>query len=196
MKKRIPEQIESELARAGVTLTPEEMHDAEKRAEELYDAAVSDGRDQIDAYRAAMNDFDAYLAARTAHRTAPDSDPSGETAHAFSSIAGTLNTVMWLAGVMLYFLISFIFGGWHLTWLIFISAAAGSVIIEMIGELERGASRRAIAKSGTAVMWLAAVIVYFLASFIFGGWHLTWLIFVAAAAATVIINTLMKGDSD
>ena len=200
MKKRIPEQIRSEISRAGITLSSEEESAIIRRAEELYDTEIAAGDDSIDAYRDAIRDFKSHLneyAEDTAAETTsvPPSDGIEiEPVRPFSSITGMLNTVLWLSTVMLYFILSFTFGRWHLTWLLFVSAAVGTIIIKMISSLEKGADKNTVTPYVNAITWLCAVIVYFLWSFTFGGWNLTWLIFVVAAIVTSVVNVAVKGE--
>lgn len=102
-------------------------------------------------------------------------------------LSGALNSVLWLGTIILYFLISMNFGYWHLTWLMFVSASLGSVIIDMLVSMEDG-NRKATLEHLHGVIWLCSVIVYFVFSFTVGHWGTSWLVFPTAALASVLIN--------
>ena len=46
-------------------------------------------------------------------------------------LRGGISNMMWLAIVIAYFFISFVFGGWSYTWLIFIFGAFAGKIIDI-----------------------------------------------------------------
>jgi hypothetical protein len=52
--------------------------------------------------------------------------------------------------------------------------------------------RKAIRGSISMIIWLTATILYFLISFTTMAWHITWLVFIAAACAEAIATLLFN----
>jgi hypothetical protein len=118
-----------------------------------------------------------------------EKDPEKETISALESAA---HAILWLVTVVAYFAISFIFKRWDLTWLMFLSAAAGSVVINMVFALNRGRTIVDEWDNLNGIVWLLTIGVYFLVSILTGKWAFTWLIFIAAIAASVILDAVKK----
>ena len=119
------------------------------------------------------------------------------------SIKGAVISVMWLAIVIIYFLVSFLYGGWTVTWLIFVVGAALTVAVNTASKImkysragddpESRIKLLSTVEGGvTSIMWLAIVIVYFIGSFASRRWDISWLIFVVGAAAQIIISLVFK----
>ena len=124
-----------------------------------------------------------------------DTDKSEVHVSGIKKHQGLLNSVLWLGTVILYFLISMNFGHWHFTWLMFVSASVGSVIIDMLVSMEEG-NRKAALEHLHGILWLCSVIVYFVFSFTFGRWGTSWLIFPAAALVSILLNFFIKENTD
>lgn len=99
-----------------------------------------------------------------------------------SKLAGLASSSLWCMILVLYFLISFLFGGWHLTWLIFVFGAALQCAMTAYFFPE---SRD---KSLAGAFWCSVVVVYFLISFLVKAWHFSWIVFPLAAAAQQAIK--------
>lgn len=96
-------------------------------------------------------------------------------------LINALTSALWIITVAAYFLISFAFGGWHITWVIFLIATA-------ISNMLRAAfGFTTFYKALTSALWVLATAMYFIISFATGAWHISWLIFLFA---TVISNVL------
>ncbi len=107
-------------------------------------------------------------------------------------MTGKLNAVLWTATPALYVILSHFFGGWGKWWLLFVSASAGSVIIDILKEINLGASKKKIRGHIIGLTWLVSVTAYFLLSFRFG-WNMTWLVFIAATIVSILFG---DGDND
>lgn len=57
-------------------------------------------------------------------------------------IMGAISCIIWTAALVLYFLISFNLGGWHITWVIFLIAACVQSVAVLINSLRRDKEKR------------------------------------------------------
>lgn len=112
-------------------------------------------------------------------------------------------SVMWLLTVVVYLLISFITELWDYTWLIFLGAAALGNALGLAEKmyqlktyyLDDKAYKKLYKKINAEVsslMWLLVVITYFIVSFFTGLWDITWIIFLVASAAQIVLSTALK----
>jgi len=209
MKDKLRDHIERSLIRRGAPKSAASFGEIVDRltaaAEEEYDRIAASGRTDLEAYRGAVEKVTPELersvallkgvsgagdgAAGGAAEKEEEKDPEKE---AISALESTAHAVLWLVTVAAYFAISFIFGHWNITWIMFLSAAAGSVVINMIFALNRGHTIVEEWDNLNGIVWLVTIGVYFLVSFLTGKWAFTWLIFIAAIAASVILDAVKK----
>lgn len=191
LRKEIVKQTGEYVRSAAAAAAYEEESD---RITAAYDALVAEGKSELEAYRAMLADIEAMkaiLAAipRTEEETEREEKRRTETKRkmAFRKKAGALQGVLWLLTVIWYFLSSFLTGDWHLTWLIFLGSAAGSILLNILVKYNEGVPLR---KCGgwRGIFWIVLTMLYFWISFHFGGWALTWLLFPAGAAAEILWN--------
>lgn len=57
-------------------------------------------------------------------------------------IMGAISCIIWTAALVLYFLISFTVGGWHITWVIFLIAACVQSVAVLINSLRMDKEKR------------------------------------------------------
>lgn len=106
-------------------------------------------------------------------------------------------SAMWLIITAVYFLISFGFGMWRFSWLIFL---LGAVIEQVVkgafledSDTEQPGTHREERKNAYAsAMWLIIVVLFFVLSFATGAWYITWIIFLIGAALNPIIRANIK----
>lgn len=205
MKDKLRDHIERSLIRRGAPKSAASFGEIVDRltaaAEEEYDRIAASGRTDLEAYRGAVETVTPELersvdllkgdgnAAAEESGKEEENDPEKE---AISALESTAHAVLWLVTVAAYFAISFIFGHWNITWIMFLSAAAGSVVINMIFALNRGHTIVEEWDNLNGIVWLVTIGVYFLVSFLTGKWAFTWLIFIAAIAASVILDAVKK----
>lgn len=94
----------------------------------------------------------------------------------------SLSSALWLMTVSAYVLFSFMFGQWHISWVIFLLASAGASILKASYGLTR--YTRAI----NSAFWNITVVLYFLISFATDAWHLTWIVFLIATAMKNVLH--------
>lgn len=54
---------------------------------------------------------------------------------------------------------------------------------------------RRVFSAVSGVLWILAVVVYLLTSFVYGSWHITWVVFLIAAAIQAIIRAVFASQS-
>ncbi len=85
---------------------------------------------------------------------------------------------LWLLVAIIYLGISFGFGWWKYSWIIFLVAAALQCLVNVFTAKSRGSKKGAVG----GVICLSIVATYFLLSFFTGRWDVTWVIFIAGVA--------------
>ena len=167
--------------------------------ESEYDRRTGEGEAAIDAYRALLADLgrmEEILRSLPKTESEKRAEEEMQTRKAWNrklnAIQGKLNGLWWLLTLIMYFLVSFTFGKWHLTWLMFLSSSIGSIVIDMLFAYNKGVPKKKVFAKLHVVLWLAVVIAYFLISFACGKWHLTWLIFVLGAVIEVAAGLVGK----
>ena len=199
MKKQLDEKLKKVCDSIGTQAAAEKFEQLSKSIENEYDKRIANGMSELEAYREMLRDIDAIEELlRDMPKTEEEQRREDEKAarkkwnKKLDAIEGSIQGIWWLLTVIAYFLISFTFGGWHLTWLMFLSSSIGSIIIGMLFKYNKGVPKKKILGDLHGILWLGIVIFYFLFSFAFGGWHLTWLIFILGAVLEVIIDAVKK----
>ena len=196
MKKEIRRKIKTISDGIGSAAAKEEAERLILDLEAEYDKNVSSGMSELDAYRKVLINVEAIEdLLRNMPRTDAEieRDDAKKRSLALQERLHKISTVMWLSTVVLYFLFSLTFGYWHLSWLIFLYAAIGQITIGMVQHYNSGTSLKKTVRDGlTAILWLSTVIAYFIISFTFGHWHLTWLIFILALIVQIILPSFTK----
>jgi hypothetical protein len=101
----------------------------------------------------------------------------------------------------LYFILSFATSAWHITWLIFLILPAMEnvycAIIDIIyakvpdTPYVADPETKKLQNNLSGAIWMIVLIVYFIVSFTFAHWHLTWLIFLLGSAAQSLMFILL-----
>jgi len=93
-----------------------------------------------------------------------------------NKMASLASSSLWLLIVTVYLVVSFWGGRWDITWIIFPFAAGLQNLISAYFKPE------AKKKHLSGLFWCFVVTAYFIISFWSYAWHITWIIFPAAAA--------------
>lgn len=116
----------------------------------------------------------------------------------------TIVPVMWMIIVIVYFAFSFLFRkAWPFSWVIFLVGAIINVMIDLVFSLYKLRNqpyskknekkmRNKIKGAFSATLWLSTTIVYFLFSFLFSCWSISWLIFLVAAIIEIIMSGFFR----
>jgi hypothetical protein len=96
-----------------------------------------------------------------------------------------VSSTLWTIVLIVYLLVSFISGAWHVTWLIWIIGAMMQNVIKYLLDSDKAGSYKNLLNN---TIWLVTLMLYFLISFTTGAWGITWIIFIIA----VLIQQLVK----
>jgi len=202
MKKQLQNKIRKLADEFTDAAAVQAIQESEAELEAEFDTLVKAGKTELDAYRQVLQDVEkmrSILEKMPKTESEQQSETEKKTNDAWkqkiSSMHASMEGILWLATVMLYFIISFRFGHWHLTWLLFLSASMGSILMNMAAEHLKGRSFSKQTKKWHGLLWLAITEAYFLISFLFGHWHLTWLLFIGGALAELLIRVIQKWHS-
>lgn len=185
--KRTGEYVQSAAAAAAY-----EEESAKIAAE--YDRLVAEGKTELEAYRAMLDDIEAMKLILAA--IPPSEEIRAEQAkkekrlnRKFRKMAGGMQGVLWILTPIWYLLSSLVTDMWHLTWLVFLGSAAGSILLDILVKYSEGTPLR---KCGGwhGIFWLCLVMFYFVISFASGLWALSWLLFPAGAIVEILWKML------
>ena len=202
MKKELKKKIESMCGEVGTAAAAEKIDELTEKIDAEFERRVAGGQSELDAYRELLSDVDKIKAMLA---ELPETDEESErkerakNARKINAMLGSIEAAMWLLTVVAYFAISFLFGHWHMTWLIFLSSSIGSVLFDMLRKYNKGVPfEKVMEQEFSGVLWLGIVIVYFLYSFTVGGWawSYSWLIFILGAVVEVILDGIRKARRD
>ena len=202
MKKELKKKLESMCDEIGTAAAEEKIDEMVERVSAEFDRKVSDGQSELDAYRELLADVDKI---KEMLESLPETDEEAEAkerkkgAKKMNALLDSIEACMWLLTVVAYFAVSFLFGHWHMTWLIFLSSAIGSVLFDMLRKYNKGVPfEKVMDQEFSGVLWLGIVIAYFLYSFTVGGWawSYSWLIFILGAVIEVIRDGIRKAKRD
>lgn len=197
MKKQLKREIQKlyeEFGSASAEYAPKV--DTMEEMTDDFDSMVESGMTELEAYQALNKDLERMHVVLeklplTGREKAEEADrrARGQFFKWMKKLRGNIESIQWLLTTMLYFLISFRFGHWHLTWLIFVGGSMGTILLDMLTKYNKGVPLGKQKGNWSALLWLATVIAYFLISFAFGHWHLTWMIFLVATILQILIGS-------
>lgn len=110
-------------------------------------------------------------------------------------VVSAANSVVWTLTICLYFIISFAFDAWAVSWIIFLIAACATSVITLMfrmGANDMDSKRKNLRNSIVSLMWTLTVCLYFVISFVFDAWAVSWIIFLIAACATSVITLIFR----
>lgn len=196
MREEIYKKIKSISDAVGTSGAAMKAQEISEDLVREYDDKISAGMDELRAYRAVLKDVKKI---EEILRSMPKTDEEilkeerKENHKKANDVLASLSSILWIATVIGYVLISFSIGRWHLTWLVFLYSSILETIIGMVRKYNKGHSLKKVMRSGlSSVIWLSTIILYFLISFNLGYWHLTWLIFLAAALVQKIVGLIFR----
>lgn len=117
------------------------------------------------------------------------------TQNNLKKIRNTLISIIWCATPVLYFIISFNdIVSWRESWLIFLFAVIVQQAVMMFfnAAIWRNTDKyaRKFKNSLISLIWCSTPFLYFIISFGYWNWAISWIIFPIAAVATQIVNVL------
>lgn len=126
------------------------------------------------------------------HETKQAETYSQESDKERKKLASSVSSAFWCLTVALYILISFYTGAWHISWIIFLVASAASSLIKLFLDPAGTKPIRALSN----VLWTMTVAFYFILSFATGAWHISWVIYLVAAALNNILRIYLREEKE
>ncbi|MGM9557328.1 MAG: permease prefix domain 1-containing protein [Oscillospiraceae bacterium] len=214
MKQKLTEYVDALFRSAALTVRNAELkEEIMQNTLEKYDDLIADGKTPDEAYRAAVDGIGdisgliepAYVPPRPPEETAVSVAKGEKTVHVEANFGGAdaeaeddlrrrkklLNSAtgtLWLAFVALYFLWSFASGKWYISWVIFLIAPGVTDLVTAVFYWNVPEKRKKVRGCCVGAMWMFMLAAYFVVSFATGAWHVTWVMFLIAAALSCMLN--------
>ena len=135
MKKEIRRNIKAISDKVGTAAAEAEAERSIEDLENDYDSKVASGQSELEAYRSILSNTQA-IEELLSSMPKTEEEIAGEERRAGRKAGmkrlDTVSTVMWRLSGIVYFVVSFKFSNWHISWLIFVAAAIVQVIIDAI----------------------------------------------------------------
>lgn len=196
MREQLIEYIDRLFSGAALNMRNAEIkEEILQNTLEHYDDLLSEGKSEQEAYDTVIQGIGdvrplvepSGSAAYSGAAPASEPQPSAQASSAGEAHSGlrVATGSIWLLTTALYFVLSFTTHAWHLTWILFLVAPAVSNILSAALDTKGcfGSGRSAV----IAALWLLTTAFYFVLSFTTGAWHLTWILFLIAGAATGLV---------
>lgn len=202
MKKELKKKLKSMCGEIGTAAAAEKIDELADEISAEFDRKVAEGKSELEVYRELLADVEKI---RAMLESLPETDEEADenerrtNAKKMNALLDAIEAAMWILTPVVYLAVSFLFGHWHMTWLMFLSSAIGSVLFDMLRKYNRGVPfEKVMDQEFSGVLWLGIVIVYFLYSFTVGGWAwaYSWLIFPLGAVVEVIRDGMRKMKRD
>lgn len=196
MKNELNRKIRKLCDSAGSAAAAAKYDELTKQMNADYDARIKAGMSEIDAYRDVLRDVDKIQELLNSLPKTEEDDERISLQKSYKWLSKNLSRIsgcMWIATAIVYLLFSMTYGGWEITWLIFLWTTIGQIVLNMVKKYNRGVKLKKVLKGGlSGILWVAVTILYFLFSMIVGYWHLSWLIFPFTVILQIILNALFS----
>ncbi len=195
MKRELNKKIISICEEAGSTAAKEKCAELMDEIDREYDSRVESGMTELEAYRdvlGRLEEIERLVASLPKDGTPKrNTDADRDAGHkTLKRILESVNSVMWVAVIIGYLLVSLITGKWKYTWLIFLCAAAANVITDAVRDVnDSKKDRKKVEHDGKeAVLWIMTTAAYFALSMATGHWLISALVFVAVGIVSKFIK--------
>ena len=196
MKNELNRKIRKLCDSAGSAAAAAKYDELTKQMNADYDARIKAGMSEIDSYRDVLRDVDKIQELLNSLPKTEEDDERISLQKSYKWLSKNLSRIsgcMWIATAIVYLLFSMTYGGWEITWLIFLWTTIGQIVLNMVKKYNRGVKLKKVLKGGlSGILWVAVTILYFLFSMIVGYWHLSWLIFPFTVILQIILNALFS----
>lgn len=114
-----------------------------------------------------------------------------ERAEPQDELSRSIGGLIWAVCLVLYFILSFATHAWHVTWVLFLIAAAIQGLVKAIMSThsrpvspiqDPSGPRAELRRSITGAIWALGLALYFIISFATGAWYVTWVLFLIIGA--------------
>lgn len=196
MKKILKQQIKNLCDEADSAAAAAKFDELSKEMETEFEARIDAGMSELDAYRDVLKNVDKI---REMLNSLPKTEEDMERKSrqlSFKWLSKNLSRIsgcMWIATAIVYFLFSMTYGGWEITWMIFLWSTIGQILLNMVMKYNKGVRLKKVLRSGlSGILWIAATMLYFLFSMYTMDWHLTWLTFPFTAILQIMLNAFLS----
>lgn len=197
MKNELNKKIKKLCEEAGSAAAAEKFGELSEKMESEYDARIQAGMSELDAYRDVLKDVDKIRALLDSLPKTSEDEERKSRQLSFKWLSKNLSRIsgcMWIMTAIVYILFSMTYGGWEITWLIFLWSTIGQILLNMAKKVNRGVKLKKVLKSGlSGILWIGMVMLYFIVSMYTMDWHLTWLLFPFTTILQIMLNALF-GD--
>jgi len=159
MKNELNRKIKKLCDSAESSAAAAQYDELSRKMNEEYDLRVQAGMSEIDAYRAVLRNVDKIQQMLNSLPKTDEDEERISRQKSFKWLSKNLARIsgcMWIASAIVYILFSMMFGGWHLTWLIFPWTAIGQILLSMAKKYNRGVNLKKVLKDGlSGILWIA-----------------------------------------
>lgn len=221
MKQKITEYVNQLFRSAALTVKNAELREEIlQNTLEKYDDMLSGGKTPEEAYQAAVDGIGdisqlierAYVppqppegrkeisvqATEPEQQTQSDDWPRAEEDFDEEDFAArkkmlkSAQGALWLLMIAGYVLWSFLSGAWHITWIAFLLAPAVMNVIDAAFYWNVPGYAKKVRGACSGALWLTITSLYFVLSFATGAWHITWIMFLIAAALSELLRACLS----
>jgi uncharacterized membrane protein len=198
MDREIKRKIKELCDDAGSAAAAAACDDLTDNIEKAYNERVKAGMSELDAYRDVLKNIDDIKKMLDSMPLTEDEKRGRSTRDDYKQNAKFIDKIcsaLWMLVVFVYLAFSLIFGGWRVTWLIFIWGSIGQSIMNMVKKYNKGTPLNTLLKHEVpSIVWRVIVILYFGISLTVGGWKFTWLLFILGVLINKVFD-LLFGDN-
>lgn len=197
VKRELNKKIKEMCDDVGTAAAAQKCPELTEQLDHTFDQCVAAGMSELDAYREVLRNVDKIqemLDALPVTEKEQQKKARKLGSKTLKRYLDAASACMWIGTVVGYILYSFRTGRWSSSWLIFLWVTIGQILMDMVQKYNDGESLKEVfRKELPGVFWVGVVMLYFMVSFRFGGWALTWLIFLAAVIVQIIFDAAMGG---
>lgn len=216
MKDKLTRYVDGLFRSAALTVKNAELREEIlQNTLEKYDDLLRDGKSEEEAYRMAVDGIGdisqliepAYVPPQPP-APVPEEKPSEKAVtvdvelvddfdedadfQARKKMFQSVKSALWLLVTAGYILWSFASGAWRITWIIFLVAPAIMSVLDAIFYWNVPGCEKKVKGACAGALWLIVTSLYFILSFATGAWHITWILFLIAAALSELLRACLS----
>ncbi len=101
-----------------------------------------------------------------------------------------VSALLWVGTTLVYFLMSLRFGIWSWSWLIFLWATLGQILLSAAVDYNKHLNlKKTYHETLSGCLWVGATLLFFIGGFFLHQWKYAWLIFLAATLGQILMET-------
>ncbi len=199
MDREIKRKIKELCDDAGSASAAAVCDSLTEEIEKGYNERVHAGMSELNAYRDVLKNVDDIKKMLDSLPLTEDESRGRRNRENYKQNEKHIDKIcsaLWMLVVFAYLAFSIIFGGWRLTWLIFIWASIGQTIMDMVKKYNKGESLNKLLKRNVpSMLWRIILIIYFAVGLTVGGWKYTWLLFIFGLLVQKVFDIIIGDGS-